>query len=140
MERFTAKQPAVLAIRPLASAPTSELLTQLVRQSSQLAKKELELAKSELRADVKQEIAMAKGLGVGGACALCTLNMLLVAAALGLAEVVSPWAAALIVAAVVLSVGTVAALIGWSKRVRKPLEKTQKTLKENVQWAKERLA
>ena len=140
MERDTAKKLEVLATRPLASASTSELLAQLIQESSELAKKEVELARCELRADVRREIAMAKGLGVGGVCALCTLNMLLVAAALGLGEVVPPWASALIVAGVVLSVGAVAALIGWSKRVRKPLEKTQKTLKENVQWAKERLA
>jgi len=40
------------------------------RQRTQLAKKEIELAKSELRSDIKAELTMAKGLGVAGLCAL----------------------------------------------------------------------
>jgi uncharacterized membrane protein YqjE len=65
-----------------------------------------------------------------------------VAIALALAEwtVLYEWAATLIVAAVVLLVGTVAGLIGWGKRVKQPLEATRRSLKEDVQWAKERLA
>ena len=44
------------------------------------------------------------------------------------------------VAAVVLAVGTVAGLVGWSKRVKVPLEKTRRSIEGNVKWAKERIA
>ncbi len=85
---------------------------------------------------------MAGGLGVAGICALLTVNMLLVALVLGLAEAGfwRGWLGALIVAAVVLAIGTVAGLFGWGRRVRKPMETTRRTLKEDVQWAKERVA
>jgi uncharacterized membrane protein YqjE len=125
--------------RPLASASTGELLGQLAHESGALMKKEIELAKAELRADIKREIKMAEGLGVAGICALSTLNLLLVAVVLALAQEFLGWASALIVAAVVLAIGAVAGLVGWAKRVKKPLEKTEKTLKEDARWAKERL-
>jgi len=122
------------------SLSNRELIGQVIDSATQLAKKEIELAKSELRADIKAEVATAKGLGVAGLCALWAVGLMLVACALALGTVIAEWAAALIVAGVVLAVGTVAGLVGWSKRVKKPLEATRRTLKEDVLWAKERLA
>lgn len=117
-----------------------ELLGHIVDSATQLAKKEIELAKSELRADIKKELAMAKGLGVAGLCALWTVGLMLVAGALALGTVIPEWAAALVVAAVVLAVGTVAGMVGWGKRVKEPMESTRRSLKEDALWAKERLA
>ncbi len=139
MERELGK-PEAAGQRPLASASTGELVGQLLEQTRALAQKELALARAEVREDLKREQRTAEGLGVAGVCALCTLNLMLVAVAFALAEHLPGWASALIVAAVVLAVGTVAGLWGWSQRVKAPLEKTQKTAKENLQWAKERLA
>lgn len=130
-----------------AAAPASiqsmsnrQLIGQVVHSAAQLAKKEIELAKSELRADLKAEVATAKGLGVAGLCVIWAVGLMLVACAFALATVMPGWAAALIVAAAVLAVGTVVGLVGWNKRVRTPLEATRRTLKEDVLWAKERLA
>ena len=117
-----------------------ELISHVVQSATLLAKKEIELAKTELKADLKRETAMAKGLGTAGLCALFTVNMMLVACALALGTVMAEWGAALLVAGVVLMVGTVAGLAGWAKRVKSPLEATRRTLKEDVVWAKERLA
>jgi len=124
----------------LASLSNRQLIGQVIDSARELAKKEIELAKSELRADIKAEVATAKGLGVAGLCAIWSVGLMLVACALALGKVIPEWAAALIVAAVVLAVGTVAGLIGWKKRVTKPLEATRRTLMEDVTWAKERLA
>lgn len=129
--------PADIAVQTLSN---KDLLKDVVDSTLQLAKKEIELAKAELRQDLKGEIAMAKGLGVAGLCALCTVNMMLVAAALALGNVVAEWAAALIVAAGVLAIGTVAGVVGWGKRVKEPLEATRRTLQEDARWVKERLA
>jgi hypothetical protein len=120
---------------------TRELVTELARKASLLARKEVALAKSEVREDLRTEIRTATGLGVAGVCALCTLNLLLVALVLGLAEadVLRGWLAALVVAAVVLAIGTVAGLVGWKRRVRAPLDTTKRSLQENVRWAKERI-
>ena len=65
---------------------------------------------------------------------------MLVAAAMALGTRLPEWAAALIVAAGVLLVGTVAGLLGWGKRVKNPMETTRRSIKEDVQWAKERIA
>ena len=121
---------------------TRDLVTELARKASELARKELALAKSEMKEDLRSEIKMASGLGVAGVCALVTLEMLLVALVLGLAEagLLPGWALALIVAGVVLVIGTVAGLIGWKKRVRSPLEVTRRSVRENVRWVKERMA
>jgi uncharacterized membrane protein YqjE len=126
----------------LRAAPTKDLVMQLAQKASLLAKKEIELAKAELKEDVRSEIKMASGLGVAGVCALVTLELLLTAVVFALfeAEVMPGWAAALVVAAVVLAVGTAAGLWGWAKRVRKPLDTTRRSIDENVRFAKERIA
>jgi hypothetical protein len=121
---------------------TKELVSEIAQKASLLAKKEIALAKSEAKEDLRAEIKTATGLGVAGVCALCTLNLLLVAVVLGLmqAEVMPGWAAALVVAAVVLAIGTVAGLLGWKKRVRQPLAVTRRSVEENVRWVKERMS
>lgn len=125
----------------LRAASTRELVTGMARMASELARKEVQLAKAELRSNLKTEIRTASGLGVAGVCALLVLQLLLVALVLGLAEagVLPGWAAALVVAAVVLVVGTVAGLLGWRRRVRQPLAATRRSMQENVRWVKERV-
>ncbi len=134
-----APPPASVPVR-LESMSNKELLQHVAQSALLLAKKEVELAKAELKADLKSEVAMAKGLTVAGLCAIWTVAMMLVATAMALGTAIPEWAAALIVAAAVLLVGTVAGLVGWGKRVKEPLETTRRTIKEDVQWAKERVA
>ncbi|GAC1346987.1 MAG: hypothetical protein NVSMB23_25540 [Myxococcales bacterium] len=117
-----------------------ELIAQTLGNATLLVKKEIELARAELRADLKSEVAMVKGLGIAGLCALCTLNLILVCLVLALGTVMPEWASALVVAAVVLALGSIAGVVGWGKRVKDPLSATRRTLKEDLQWAKERIA
>lgn len=126
--------------RPLSGASTGELVGLLVNQSTELVKKEVELAKQEGRSQAKTEIQTATGLGIAGLCSILALNMMLVAIAFALANVMPGWLASLVVAAAVLLVGTVAGLVGWGRRVQVPLERTQQTLREDVRWAKDRFA
>lgn len=129
-------------IDPLRALSTRDLVTELAKKASALARKEVELAKAEIRTDLRAEVKMASGLGVAGVCALVTLQLLLTAVVLALMEggVMPGWAAALVVGAVVLAIGTAAGLWGWAKRVRKPLDTTRRSLEENVRWAKEQVA
>ena len=129
-----------IAVVEPAAASTSELVEELFRQTAQLVKSEVALARSELVVDLKRELRVAEGLGAAAVCGLCGLNLLLMAGVLALAHLLPAWAAALIAAAVVLAAGGLAGWLGWGKRVTRPLERTQKTLKEDVRWAKERLA
>jgi Putative Actinobacterial Holin-X, holin superfamily III len=120
---------------PLADASTGELVGRLAEESKELVKKEVDLAKAELRTELKSEAKLAVGFVAGGVAAFLAIQILLAALVLGLAQMMSGWAAALIVGLGVLAVGAVAALVGWGYRVRHPLSKTRKTLKEDAQWA-----
>ena len=122
------------------SLTTRQLLSQLLETVSLLVTKEVELARAELRADVKAELGMVKLLVAAGVVAVFAVNMLLVAAVFALSLVMPGWLAALIVAAVLVLIGVVLGLVGWQRRVSAPLAVTRKTMKEDVQWAKERLA
>jgi putative superfamily III holin-X len=126
----------------LRSMQTKDLVTEAGRKASLLVKKEIELARAELRANVRSEIEMASGLGVAGICALLGLELIPVALAFGLMEagILPGWAAALLIAAVVLAIGAGAGLWGWARRVRKPLDTTRRSLREDVRWARERMA
>lgn len=126
---------------PLRAKRTKDLVAELASKGRLLARKEVELAKAEIKADVQREVRMAGGLGVAGLCALFTVQLLLVAVVLALMEggLLPGWAAALVVAAVVLAIGTGAGLWGWARRVRTPLDTTRRSLKEDVRWAKEQM-
>jgi uncharacterized membrane protein YqjE len=118
---------------------TRELLARIVEESTTLVRKEVELARAELAADLKAEVKVAKALGAGAVLGLCGLNLALVTVVFALAEVMPGWLASLIVTLVVLGVAAIVALVGWRRRVRTPLEKTRKHLKEDVQWMKQRV-
>jgi uncharacterized membrane protein YqjE len=130
------------AVDPLRAMRTKDLVTELTRKGRLLARKEIELARVEVKADIQREIRTVSGLGVAGLCALFAAQLLLVAVVLALMEggVLPGWAAALVVAAVVLAVGAAAGLWGWTRRVRAPLDSSRRSLRENVRWAKEQLA
>ena len=105
-----------------------------------MVKKEVELATTEVKADLQKELSMVKALAAAVVAGLLGLNMLLVAAVFALAMKMPGWAAALIIGGVVLLIAMVLGSFGWSRRVTNPLAMTRKTLKEDVQWAKERVA
>jgi len=127
---------------PLRNLSVKDLVTEIARKASLLARKEVALAKAEVKEQFRAEVKTASGLGVAGVCALLTVNMLLVAGvfALAEAEIMRGWVAALLVALVVLLIGTVSGLLGWRRRVREPLPATRRSVEENVRWAKERMA
>ena len=125
--------------RPLASAPTSELLAQLAKDSADLIKKEVELAKTELRGNLHRELRAASDLAIAALFGLLTLNALMVAAIVGLSASLPAWAAALIVATVVLAIAVVVGAVGWKNRVTRPLARTKKTLRDDIRWAKRHL-
>lgn len=132
-----------IEFRPtLRERPTRDIVGELAKKASELARAEVALAKAEVKQDLRSEIKMASGLGVAGLCAIWTVSLLLAAIVFALmeADVMPGWAASLVVAAVVLAIGTIAGLVGWAKRVKKPMEATRRSVQENVRWAKERIA
>ncbi|MFW5878600.1 MAG: phage holin family protein [Myxococcota bacterium] len=121
----------------LAHLHMGELLSLATEKATLLARKEMELARAELEHDLRQEAKTAAGMGAGGVAGLLTVTLLLVAVVFGLTEAGLPgWAASLIVAAVTLAAGSIAALVGWRMRVRRPMAATRRSIQQGVSWAK----
>jgi uncharacterized membrane protein YqjE len=131
-------QKSVQAAEP-SGLPSAQLVGETAREAIALIKAQVELARTELKEDLKSEAAAAKGLSVAAVCGLSGLTLLLVAAAMALALALPAWAATLIVAGVVLLIGGIFAAVGV-KKFHVPLQRTRKSLQEDVQWVKERTA
>jgi uncharacterized membrane protein YqjE len=119
---------------------TRKLVGEITSKAYLLARKEVELAKAELREDLRSQLTMIKFMAVALVAGIAGLSVLLVAAVLALAQVIPGWLAALLVGAAVLALAAAAGLYGWSRRLRNPLDATRRTLREDLQWAKERLS
>ncbi len=118
---------------------TVELIKNITGEVTHLVSKEIELAKTELKADLKAEAVMVGGLSLAAIGGLCTLNLLLVTAVLALALVLPGWLSGLIISGATLLITAIIAGVAWRMRVRSPLARTQRTLKDDVQWTRERL-
>jgi uncharacterized membrane protein YqjE len=115
------------------------LFGELSQDITSLAHAHIELAKVELRNEA-QEAARAAGMFAGaGLAAWFTLLLLSFAAAWGLAEVMAPGWAFLIIGLVWAVAAGVLALVAKQKssEIGKP-EATIEELKEDVEWARQR--
>jgi len=119
---------------------TAALLREISAKVALLARKEIELARTEIRHDFEAELAAVKALAVAAVFGITTLNLVFVAGVFALTRHFEGWVAALIVAGGALLVTVVVGAVGWSRRVTRPLERTRRTLEEDVKWATERLA
>jgi len=119
---------------------TVQLLREIASQGGLLVKKQVALAKTELKADARTEAKVAGGLGLAAVGAIITLTLLLVTAAFALALVLPAWAAGLIVTGVVAVFVAILAGVSWSRRIRKPLQRSRDELKQDIRFTKERFA
>jgi hypothetical protein len=117
-----------------------ELLSTLTAQFSTLFRKEVELARTEIKLELQQAGKAAGVLGGAGAAGYMAVLLLSFALAWGLAEFMPAWIGFLIVGAVY---GVVAAVLYRNGKTRldrlnpKP-EHTIETLKEDAEWARAR--
>lgn len=124
----------------LATLTTKDLVKSLLRETTELVKTEVELAKTEFKRDLKTEAGMAAGLGAGALLAYAGIIMLFVTVVLTLAASVMPaWGAGLLVAGLLFAAAAISSGIGWAKRVRKPLERTRREAQATLALAKERI-
>jgi hypothetical protein len=122
-----------------ANQPVAVLLRDLSEQTSTLVRKELELARLEMTEKGKRA-----GIGVGmfggaGLVGLYALGAVVAAAILALATAITPWLAALVVAAVCGAVAGGLALTGKSKvsQATPPVpQQATESVKEDVRWTK----
>jgi MFS family permease len=119
----------------------ADLARQLSDQTTELVRREAELAKAELRVKGKRAGVGAGMFGGAGALGLYALGALTAAIIAGIAEVLPVWASALIVAALYGAVAGILALRGKKKvqQATPPLpEETVQSVKEDVRYTKQR--
>ncbi len=125
----------------LRDQPVSDLVKQLTEQTKLLVAQEIELAKAELSEKGKKAGIGAGMFGAAGLLGFFAFAVLTACLVLALATAVAPWLAALVVAAVYGAAAGVLALSG-KKQVTEATppvpEQTVDTVKEDVQWAKQR--
>jgi hypothetical protein len=136
-ERMTTSTSSNTSTRELSNRA---LISEITGKASLLARKEIELAKTEIRADLQAQLGMVKALAIAAVAALLGVNLLLVAAVLAVGFKMAGWLAALIIGGLFLALGAIAGYISWRRMVKTPLALTRQSLKEDVRWVKERLA
>jgi len=114
-----------------------ELLAELSRETSELVRKEVELATTEITAKARTAGAHVAVVAAGGALAHAALLVLLAAIVIGLTQLgLDAWLAAGIVAIVVAVVGYVLIQMGVSRlrETRVVPVHTVESLKEDAKW------
>ena len=114
-----------------------DLFAELSRETSQLVKKEVELATTEMTAKARKAGSQVGVAAAGGALAHAGLLVFLAALVLGLSELgVTPWLSALIISLLTLGIGYLlvnrglAGLRGSSVAPTRTME----SLKEDAKW------
>lgn len=120
-----------------------ELFADLVRETGTLVRQEVQLAKAELSRNAAEAGKGVASLVVGGAVVYAGFLALIAAAILALGQAGLPWwLSALVVGLVVAAVG--ALLISRARAALRGANlvptQTVETLKEDREWAKERIS
>lgn len=129
-------------LRPTeAERSLGELLREMNEHSRDLVRQEIELAKRETRDNTNRLQRGITWSGAATAPALVALICLALAGIYALGDVIPGWAAALVIAAVLL---LAAGLLGWLgyrrlRHVEVP-PRTGKALRKDQQWAQEKLS
>ncbi|GAA1295943.1 phage holin family protein [Brachybacterium alimentarium] len=126
---------------PPEEASVAHLVDRLSEQTSRLVRDELKLARAEYTEKAKQGGTAAGLFGAGAVLAWFGLGALIATVILLLALVLPPWAAALIVTAVVFLAAGVAALLGKKKAegLTPTPERTVATLRRDADEITERI-
>ncbi len=118
--------------------PVGELLSQLGHQMGELVAKEMQLARAELRDELAKGVKATASLSGAAVVGLVALVFVSSAAAWGLAEIMAPGWAFLIVGVVQLA--TAGGLLLTGRRQAAAIDpvphQTLETLKEDARWVK----
>ena len=132
------REPVVADLR---EKSTPELLRAITSDSTELMRKEMELAKQELIEAVVARVESIAALAAIGVLGLMAMIFGALAAASALDNVVAAWLARLIVAGGFLVITGPALLFAMRKMKAPPMAPTEtaRTLKEDVEWARAQL-
>jgi hypothetical protein len=119
--------------------PISAVLTDIVRNTQEIVRGEIRLAASEVREELRSARAAAFLVLAGTAAGAFSVIFLLIAAFSALSRVMAPGAAGVCIA-VPLALIALACYGMGARRLRKtqPAVKALASVKENLEWAKQR--
>ncbi|MEO6712780.1 MAG: phage holin family protein [Mycobacteriales bacterium] len=121
--------------------PLSAILSDATRELSTLVRQEIELAKLELSREAGKAAAAGGLFGAAGVFGIVAFLLLSAALAMGLAELgMQPSLAALVVAVLYLLIAAGMVLVGRRsiKSFSPAPERTIRTIREDVEWARSR--
>lgn len=121
--------------------PIGDVVRSVIDGVQSLLRSQIELAKLEVVDAVSSRARGIALFAVAGVLGLFALGFLAAAAVAGLDIVLPAWASRLIVAGVFVLIAAVAAFAGKGTLRAAPLapERTQETLKEDAEWAKQQI-
>jgi uncharacterized membrane protein YqjE len=123
--------------------PLGELFSDLARETTQLIRQEVQLAKTEM---TQKAVRVGKDIGMlaaGGVLAFMGLLGIMATIVIAIADAGLPWwASTLLVGGVVLCIGGGLAFAGLSalRRVDPVPRETMRTIEEDKQWARRQTA
>ncbi len=122
---------------PLDNRSIGDLFAELSRETSQLVRKEVELATTEMTAKARKAGGHIGVLAAGGALAHAGLLVFLAALVLGLSEMgVTPWLSALTISVLTIGVGYLLINRGTAglKTTSVAPTRAMESLKEDAKW------
>lgn len=122
---------------PRPDASTTDLVREALDEARQLVKLEVELAKQEVREELKEAKRAAVMFGIAAVAALLAAAMMFVALALAIFPGPVP---ALVIAVVLVAAAAVLGLVAWKTAPKKPLDRTRRRLETDKDVIKEGLA
>ena len=127
-------------VRPVDPAylGNAELIRTIMQQVTDLAKVEAELASVEARADLLAELDAVRYMAFATVSGIIAINLMIMSLVLLFAPDMA-WLACLILSLVLFATMGAFAYLGWKGRVKGPMIDTIDSLKETVDWLKERL-
>lgn len=127
--------------RPKQDRSLGELFGELSRETSELVRHEVALARTELSQKASKVGKDVGFLAIGGAIAYAGLLAIIAAIIIALGSVIPMWISALIIGLVVAGIGYFLVQKGLAAMKNENLapEQTMETLKEDTEWAKQQM-
>lgn len=116
---------------------TASLVREALDEVKELARVEIELARSDVELELARAKRAAIGIGIALAAGVLVLSLLALALVLALGGTAT---IALAIAGASFMLGGLAAVLGYSTLPKRPLERTREHLKREVGQLKERVA
>ena len=122
---------------PRSELSIADLVREAIGEAESLLRTEIELAKNEVRREIKEAKSASILVGIAGVVAILGLGLLLVA----LVGMITPKPLGLLVGGIVLlAVAGTSALAGYKLFPKKPLFETKRELERDVTMLKEKLS